>query len=68
MRDPHLCGLIDNDLAPLLSRYEALASIMRIDSIDHDNVLPFLDDLNERFTGVLLRLDMASQSSQEGQP
>ena len=57
MPDINLVSLVDIDLAPLLSRYEALASIMRIDSIDHDHVLLFLDDLNERFSGLLLELD-----------
>ena len=49
-------ALVDHDLSPLLSRYESLANILHQPSVDLDDVAPFLDDLNVRFTLVLDRL------------
>ena len=56
MPEIDLNTLVDHDLAPLFLRYRALASMLRLDRVEVDDVLPFLDDVNQQFEIALDRL------------
>jgi hypothetical protein len=48
--------LVDHDLSPLLSRYRSIASLLRLEQVDPDDILIFVDDTNERLARLLDRL------------
>lgn len=52
----NLSALLDNDMAPILTRYRYLQSFLAADGVEADQVAVFLEDNNQRFEAVLDRL------------
>lgn len=52
-------ALVDNDLSQLFMRYRSLTSMLRLDHVELDDVLPFLDDVNQQFEILIDRLSLA---------
>lgn len=49
----NLLALVDDDLAPILTRYRALQAFLAVEGVEADQVAVFLDDNNQRLEAVL---------------
>jgi hypothetical protein len=56
MLEVNLVQLVDDDLAPILSRYQVLQRIIATGEVETEDVAIFLADVNARFTAVLDRI------------
>lgn len=56
MLEMNLNQLVDDDLAPLLSRYKVLQRFISANEAEPEDIALFLDDLNSRFTDLLDRI------------
>lgn len=56
MLEVNLIQLVDNDLAPILSRYQVLQRIISTGEVETEDVAIFLDDVNTRFVALLDRI------------
>lgn len=56
MLEMSLTQLVDDDLAPLLSRYQVLQRFISSDEAEPEDIALFLDDLNARFRALLDRI------------